>query len=254
MPILLDRRMSQKEDLMLLYGKNSVLERLKRNPASIGKISLQDNFALSSIEELIKANNIPVERLPSRELARIKPAKDLQGIVARVDRFEYTAFDDLLSRPQDRRLTLIFLDRINDPHNLGVIIRTVACFGETALVVPKFKACEVNETVLHVASGGENYVPVALVSNLSNAIIKAKGRGYWIMGAVLESEAEDINKISLPSPLALVLGSEGEGIRYGIQKHLDIKARIPMKGAKLSFNVNMACAIFCHEISKQKHT
>jgi len=253
-PILLDRRMSQKEDLMLLYGKNSVLERLKRNPASIGKISLQDNFALSSIEELIKANNIPVERLPSRELARIKPAKDLQGIVARVDRFEYTAFDDLLSRPQDRRLTLIFLDRINDPHNLGVIIRTVACFGESALVVPKFKACEVNETVLHVASGGENYVPVALVSNLSNAIIKAKGRGYWIMGAVLESEVEDVSKISLPFPLALVLGSEGEGIRYGIQKHLDIKARIPMKGAKLSFNVNMACAIFCHEISKQKHT
>jgi len=253
-PILLDRQMSQKDDLMLLYGKNSVLERLKRNPASIRKISLQDNFALSSIEELIKANNIPVERLPSRELARIKPAKDLQGIVARVDRFEYTAFDNLLSRPQDRRLTLIFLDRINDPHNLGVIIRTAACFGESAVVIPKFKACEVNETVLHVASGGENYVPVALVSNLSNAIIKAKGRGYWIMGAVLESEAGDVSKISLPFPLALVLGSEGEGIRYGLQKHLDIKARIPMKGAKLSFNVNMACAIFCHEISKQKHT
>ena len=254
MSVLLDRRMSKKEDLMLLYGRNSVFERLKRNPAGIRKVFLQDNFALPPIEKLIKANSIPVERLSSRELARVKPAKDLQGIVARVNRFEYAAFDNLLNRPQNRQLALIFLDRINDPQNLGVIMRTVACFGESALVIPKFKACEVNETVLHVASGGENYVPVSLVSNLSNAIIKAKGRGYWIMGAVLGDEAEDIDKISLPFPLALVLGSEGEGIRYGIQKHLDIKARIPMKGAKFSFNVSIACAIFCHEISKQKHT
>ncbi len=242
------------KSLMLLYGRNSVLERLKANPVSINKVILQDNFDSPHMEKLIRTNNISVEHLPSRKLARIKPAKDLQGIVAKVDKFSYTPFDDLLDQPQARQLSLIFLDRINDPHNLGVIIRTVACFGENALVIPKFKACEVNETVLHVASGGENYVPVSMVSNLSNAIIKAKGRGYWIMGAVLEAEAEDINKISLPFPLALVLGSEGEGIRYGIQKHLDIKARIPMEGAKLSFNVNMACAIFCHEISKQKHT
>ncbi|UCB56837.1 MAG: 23S rRNA (guanosine(2251)-2'-O)-methyltransferase RlmB [Candidatus Omnitrophota bacterium] len=237
--------------MMLLYGKNSVLERLKVNPASIKKICLQDNFSSGSIEKLIKENKIPQERLSARKLARIKPAKDLQGIVARIDNFTYIPFDDLL---KEARLSLIFLDRVNDPHNLGVIIRTAACFGGNAVIIPKYKACEVNETVLHVASGGENYIPVSLVSNLSNALIKAKKRGYWIAGAVVSNEAQDISKVSLPFPLALLLGSEGEGIRRGLEKRLDISLSIPMKGAGLSFNVGMACAIFCYEISRQRHT
>jgi len=240
------------KDSMLLYGRNSVVERLKADPASIKKICLQDNFQVPHIEELIKINNIPVERLPLKRLSRMKPAKDLQGIVAKIDAFQYTPFDNLLRRPSEEQSTLIFLDRINDPHNLGVIMRTTACFGGMDLIIPEFKACEVNETVLHVASGGENYVFVSMVTNLSGAIIKAKEHGYWILGAVPGDDAEDINKISVPFPLGLVLGSEGEGIRYGVQKHLDMKARIPMEGAKLSFNVNMACAIFCYEICKAR--
>lgn len=237
---------------MLLYGRNSVVERLKADPVSVKKICLQDNFQVPHIEELIKTNNIPVERLSLKRLSGIKPAKDLQGIVAKVDTFQYTPFDDLLKSPHEEQLILVFLDGITDPHNLGVIMRTTACFGGMDLIIPEFKACEVNETVLHVASGGENYVSVSMVTNLSGAIIKAKERGYWILGAVPGDDAEDINKISIPFPLGLVLGSEGEGIRYGVQKQLDMKARIPMEGAKLSFNVNMACAIFCYEICKAR--
>ena len=239
-------------NLMNLYGKNSVLERIKTNPNSIRKIFLQNNFNMPFIEKLIKVNRIPTERLSSTKLARIKRAENLQGIIAQINRFEYTYFDNLLTSEQNKQLTLIFLDRIYDPQNLGAIIRTAACFGGFAVIIPKFKACEVNETVLHVASGGENYVPVSMVTNLSNAIIKAKKCGYWIVGTIPDDESEDINKVSLPFPLGVVLGSEGEGIRYGIRKHLDIKVRIPMEGAKLSFNVNMACAIFCHEICKQR--
>ena len=237
---------------MLLYGRNSVFERLKVKPGSIKKVLLQDNLNLPQIEKLIKTNNIPVERLPSSRLANLKRAKDLQGIVARVDEFRYIPFENLLNKPKNEQLALIFLDRVNDPHNLGVIIRTVACFGGFGIIIPKFEACEVNETVLHVASGGENYTPVSIVNNLPNAVIKAKESGYWIVGAVVSQEAEDINKVSLPFPIGLVLGSEGGGIRHGLQKHLDLKAYIPMQGAKLSFNVNMACAIFCHEISKHR--
>ncbi len=237
---------------MLLYGKNSVFERLKANPGSIRKIFLQDNFTAPYIEELIKANNIPVERLSSKKMTKIKRAENLQGIIARVDGFRYTLFEDLVNQPQDKQPVLIFLDRIYDPQNLGAIIRTAACFGGFAVVIPRFKTCQVNETVLHVASGGENYVSVSMVSNLSNAIIAAEKCGYWIMGAVVDDDAQDINKTSLPFPLGVVLGSEGEGIRYGIQKRLNLKVRIPMKGARLSFNVTAACAIFCHEISKQR--
>ena len=237
---------------MVLYGKNSIFERLKTDPRSIRKILLQKNFDASHIERLIHVNNIPVERLTSRELAKVKPAKDLQGIVAKVDSFRYASFDDLLNQSRDKQMTPIFLDRLSDPQNLGVIIRTAACFGNFFVVISRFKACEITEAVLHVASGGENYVPVSMVSNISSAIIKAKQQGYWIMGGIVSDEAQYINEISLPFPVGVVLGSEGEGIRYGVQKHLDIKARIPMEGARLSFNVAMACAIFCYEISRQR--
>ena len=228
------------------------MERLKANPQSIRRILLQENFDTPHIEKLIKAHSVLVERLPFRKLTRVKPTKDLQGIIAWVDKFKYVSFSDLLSQTESNQLTLILLDRINDPQNLGVIIRTAACFGRFAVVIPQFNACGVTEAVLHVACGGENHVPVSLVSNLSQAVLLAKKHGYWIMGAVLNSEAEYINKTSLPFPLGLVLGSEGKGIRYGLQKHLDLKARIPMQGAELSFNVAIASAVFCYEVSKQR--
>jgi 23S rRNA (guanosine2251-2'-O)-methyltransferase len=237
---------------MFLYGRNSIFERLKADPKSIRKIFLEDSFNLPYIEELIKKNKIPLERLSPKALAKIKSADNLQGIIAKVDNFRYASFDDFLEPSRGRPLTLIFLDRIYDPQNLGSIIRTVACFGGFAVIIPKYKACEVNETVLHVAQGGENYIPVSMVSNLSNSIIAAKKSGYWIVGAVVSDNAQDVDKISLPFPLGLVLGSEGEGIRYGVDKHLDIKAHIPMRGASISFNVTVACALLCYEIVKQK--
>ena len=237
---------------MLLYGRISVLERLKVQPESIRKILLQDNISLPKIEKLIAVHNIPLERMASGKLSRKKPSKDLQGIIAEVAQFKYASFDDLLSQTQKNDLSLIFLDRINDPHNLGAIIRTIACFGKFAVVIPRFRACSVTEAVLHVASGGENYIPVSIVPNLSTAIDQAKKCGCWIVGAESGGDASDITKISFSFPLGLVLGSEGEGIRYGIQKHLDMKVHIPMKGAALSFNVGVACAILCHEIAKQR--
>lgn len=237
---------------LLLHGNNSVLERLKSNPASIKKIFLQDSYNAPQIEKLIKDKKIPLERLSLKQLSRIKRAPNLQGIIARVEGFRYFSFDDLLSYPKDKKLTLIFLDRIYDPQNLGAIIRTAACFGGFAIIIPKHKACGITETVLHVAQGGENYVPISMVTNISSAVREAKDSGYWIMGAVTDSDAKDLDQVSLPFPLGLVLGSEGEGVRYGVEKHLDIKARIPMRGAPLSFNVTMACAILCYQIARSR--
>lgn len=237
---------------MFLYGRNSIYERLKTNPRSIKKVFIQDGTELPHIERLTRRNHIPLERLSAAQLEKVKHAKDLQGIVAKADIFNYANYDDLLDRPHNKQLTFIFLDRLNDPQNLGVIIRTAACFGRFAIVIPKFNACEVTDAVLHVASGGENYVPVSMVSNISDGIIKAKRKGYWIMGGIVSDDAKDVYEISMPFPLGLVMGSEGEGIRHGVDKQLDIKARIPMKGAPLSLNVAMACAIFCHEIAKQR--
>jgi 23S rRNA (guanosine2251-2'-O)-methyltransferase len=236
---------------MYLYGKNSVLERLKTNPKSVRRIFVQDNFNAPHIMKIIKSANITVKRVTEKELFRIKRADRLQGIVAEANKFTYTPFKDLLYRSENNRLSFIFLDSINDPHNLGSIIRIAACFGGFTIVIPKHGACEVNETVLHVASGGENFTPVSMVTNLSTALIEAKKAGYWAVGAVVEG-GEDINNVTLPFPLCLVLGAEGKGIRYGIQKQFDLKVSLPMRGAQLSFNVAMACAIFSHEIVRQR--
>ncbi len=233
---------------MYLYGKNSVLERLKSDPDSVIKIFTEKGFGDTVLLEKIRSKAVPHRVVSQKELLSIKRADRLQGIVAEVKRFEYTDFDALLRN--EPKLSLVLLDNINDPHNLGSIIRITACFGNIAVIIPRHASCEVNDTVMHVASGGENFVPVSMVTNMTTALIKAKKAGYWITGATAE-EGENLNEKEFPLPACIVLGSEGKGIRHGLRKHLDLKMNIPMKGAPLSFNVSMACAIFCYEISKQ---
>jgi len=236
---------------MYLYGKNSILERLKENSTSIKEVYFQKNFKDQKIIEAIENVSIPTSYVSEKELLNMKRADRLQGIVARVDDFKYASFEELLYRSKDKNLSFVFADNINDPHNLGSILRITACFGNFAVVIPKHRSCEVNDTVMHVASGGENFVPVCMVTNMTTALLTAKENGYWIVGTVVGS-GEDVNRASLPFPLCLVLGSEGKGIRYGIEKHLDLKVSLPMPGAQLSLNVAMACAIFCHEITKKR--
>jgi 23S rRNA (guanosine2251-2'-O)-methyltransferase len=239
------------KNFMYLYGKNSVVERLKVHPESIREVILQDNVRLPDITRFIESRNIPVRRVKEKELLRIKHADRLQGIVAKVKKFSYAPFEELIHGQEGKKLSFLFLDGINDPHNLGAIMRVAACFGGFALVIPQHGSCEVNETAVHVASGGENYVPVSQVTNLTSALRDAKKTGYWATGTVVDG-GEDINTVSLPFPLCLVLGSEGKGIRPGLQKLLDLKVSLPMQGAQLSLNVATACAVFAHEIARQR--
>jgi 23S rRNA (guanosine2251-2'-O)-methyltransferase len=235
---------------MLLYGKNSVFERVKANPASIKKIFLEEKFSQPQLENLIRAKRIPFKYVSLKQLQKIKKADLLQGVVAEVEEFIYADFLDLI-RESSPRLSFLVLDRVYDPQNLGAIIRTAACSGGFAVVIPKHRACDVTETVLHVAQGGENFVPVVRATNITNILLEAKKNGYWVVGSGLEGGCS-LDEASLPFPLCFVLGSEGSGIRYGIQKHLDLKVNIPMEGAPLSFNVATSTAVFCYEISRQR--
>ncbi|MCK4993758.1 MAG: RNA methyltransferase [Candidatus Omnitrophica bacterium] len=234
----------------LLYGKKSIHERLKVNSQSIRNIFLCDDFNHPQIQALITSVGITPEYLPADKIENMKKVKNLQGIVARVDKFIYSSFEDLLD--SQKNLTPVFLDRINDPQNLGVIIRTLACLGGFCIVIPERDACHITEAVMHVASGGENYVQICKVADMTQAINEVKRRGVSVMGAVIDENAEDINSLKLKFPLAIVLGAEAVGIAPEIQKILDKKSYIPMHGAKLTLNVNTACAIFCNEITKQR--
>jgi len=233
-----------------LYGKNSVLERLKANPGSIKNVFVEENFSGHQVLYMLKEKHIPYRVVSERDLLRIKRADRLQGIVAEVAKFNYHSFDELLNANDPVRPHLLFLDEVNDPHNLGSIIRIAACFGGFAIIIPRHSSCEVNDTVMHVASGGENYTPVAAVSNTLNAVIKAKNAGYWIGAGVTEGGCA-MHSSEIPCPFGLILGSEGKGVKQAVLKNVDLRFTLNMQGEALSLNVAMACAVFCYEISKQ---
>ena len=145
------------------------------------------------------------------------------------------------------------MDGLTDPQNLGNIIRTVACLGGFSIVLPTHDSVEVTETVLRVSAGGDNYVKVAQVSNLNQAILKAKENDFWIAGTVVE-EGQSIYEMEWPFPLGLVIGSEPKGIRETIRKNLDMTVTIPMAYERLSLNVATATALCCYEIIRQRQS
>jgi len=234
-----------------LYGRNSCIGRLKENPKSIKRLLIEKGGRAGDIEQLCKSENIPICYIPEREFKHISGDIRAQGIILEVERFRYSLLEDVLDKPLENLPVMLFLDNLNDPQNLGGILRSAACFGGFALVLPRYDSVEVTDAVLRVAQGGENYVPVIQVNNLSWAMETAKGAGYWIAGAVVEA-GEDLRRARLNFPLGLVIGSEAKGIRQGLLKHLDLKLTIPMQKAKLSFNVSTAAAIFCYELYRQR--
>lgn len=238
---------------MRLYGKNSILERLKSAPQTIKAIYIKKGVNLETIAALARQNDIPFNSMPEQKFSNFTQGLNCQGVVAEVEKFTYSFLEDFLSRDEkDGLLTIVFLDHLTDPQNLGSIIRTLACFGDFGLVIPKDSSVSVNETVLKVACGGESFLPVAQIGNLSVGLEMVKDKNYWVAGALTQG-GQDLLTTQLPSPLALVIGSEGKGIRQSLLNKLDLKLTLPMPGGKISFNAATATAIFSYEIFRQKN-
>ena len=234
-----------------LYGRNSVSERLKINPKSVKHILIDRSQDLKGLEHLCKSKHIPIRYLLERDFEKITRNIRAQGIIADVEGFQYAQLEDILNQPKEKLPAILFLDNLNDPQNLGSILRSIACFGNFAVILPKHDSVEITEAVLRVASGGENYVPVAQVTNLSSAINEAKHCGYWIVGGVV-AQGQGLSKVNFNFPVGLVIGSEAKGIRQGLLKQLDAQVTIASSGAGLSFNVAVAAAILCYEVTRQR--
>ncbi len=238
---------------MRLYGKNPVLERLKTNPKSIKHILIEQGHAESSyIHQKGKQFGVSVSAVPYTKIQKLARNLNTQGIIAEVEDFFYVNIDDLLQTAYEKHWTVVFLDNLTDPQNLGGIIRTCGSLGDFAIVLPTTESVGVTESVLRVACGGDNHVSVARVSNLGNAIERAKSQGFWIMGTAIK-EAKPIFEVSIQFPLGLVLGSEDKGVREIIRKKLDQEVMIPMKTPRMSLNVAHAASILCYEIIRQKN-
>lgn len=237
---------------MRLYGKNPVIERLRSNPQTIRKIFIQDDFQESSyIHKKARQWGLSVFVVPRSKMIKLARNINTQGVLVEVDDFIYTPYDVLLEEATAKHNCLLFLDELNDPQNLGGILRSIACLGQFSVVLPTHDSVSVTDSVLRVASGGDNYVKVARVANLANAIRSAKEAGFTIAGAVVE-DGSPLTEVTFPFPLGLVIGSEQKGIRDIIRKQLDLAVTIPMAAARLSLNVAHAATIFCYEITRQK--
>jgi len=236
---------------MRLYGKNPVLERIKSDPGSIHKLYLQKKTDLSDIVNEVKRQGLSFESLDKSSFSRLSGDVNAQGVLAEVEEFKYMPFRDMLKEALEKKIVPVFLDGVTDPQNLGSIIRNLACLGGFSLVLPEHRSACVNETVLRVACGGENYMMISMIKNTVNGVTEAKNMGFGVVGAVAES-GSDMLDATIGFPLCVVIGSEGKGIRPGMLKHLDVGLSLPMRGAHLSYNVAVAASLFCYEINRRK--
>jgi 23S rRNA (guanosine2251-2'-O)-methyltransferase len=239
---------------MKIYGKNPVLERLKANPKSVRVIYVESGHPEHGyIAMKAKKYHIPVTVVAPHKLLKLGRSLHTQGLLMEVQDYEYADYDELIETAEAEGVTPIFLDGIMDPQNLGAILRNLGSLGGFAVILPTHDAVHVTDAVLRVACGGENYVHVAKVNNLNQAIQKAKDKGFWIAGSVVK-DGEDIRRARLAFPLGLVIGSEDKGIREVTMKKIDLKLTIPMAHPRMSLNAANATGMFCYEISRQKGT
>lgn len=237
---------------MRLFGKNPVLERLKTTPETIKKIYLQQGHVEASyVRKKAKKWRIPVVGISKIQMHKMSRNINSQGIFADVDEFQYALYDDILDQALQKKIVLFFLDGLKDPQNLGAILRSLACLGSFAVILPKKESASITPVVCRIACGGENHIPVSIVSNLSQAIEKAKEKGFWITGTFVD-EGESLFEVCFSFPLGVVIGSEEKGIRDILRKNIDQKLTIPMHQARLSLNAAQAATLISYEITKQK--
>ena len=231
---------------MLVYGRNVAKDLLKKGK-KIEKIYLQDNFSDKEVISLIENQKIKVKRLQKREIDNLCSGVH-QGILLFVPDYEYTDFNSFLKNNEEK---VVLLDHIEDPHNLGAIIRTCEAEGIKSIIIPKDRQVQVNATVMKVSVGTLDNVNVIQVTNLSNTIDKLKDNGYWIVGTALENSV-DYRDIDYNGKIALIVGNEGSGISNLVMKKCDFIAKIPMYGTTNSLNASVAAGIMIYEMIRNR--
>ncbi len=228
----------------LVLGVHPVREAL-RAQRTLEKVLIAKGAAgprLQEIIDLCRTQNIPV-RFESREvLDRAAKGVPHQNVLAFGSARGYVELKDVIEGAE----LLVVLDGVEDPHNLGAIIRTTHAAGANAVVVPERRAAPLTETVDRAAAGALEYLPVARVTNITQALDRLKQNGFWIYG-LDERGTELYDRVDYHSPTAIVLGGEGKGLHQNVQKHCDVLLRIPMAGAVSSLNVSVATGVVLFE-------
>lgn len=243
-------------DEQYIAGRNPVLEILKAD-REIDKLYVQKGELQGSINKIIgmaRDKNIQIQEVDRRRLEQLSEGNIHQGVVAVVGAYKYASIDDILERAQERNQPpfVIILDEIEDPHNLGAIIRTAECAGAHGVIIPKRRSALVNQTVYRSSAGAVEHTLVARVNNLNNTIKELKDKGLWVYGADMDGEDFYFNT-SFDGAIALVIGSEGKGLSRLVKENCDVIVKIPMLGNISSLNASNAAAILIYEVVRQGH-
>lgn len=233
-----------------------MLEVLRAAPGTVERVIIADGAlnprVAGEILERAKDHKLRVDRAEREQLKRLSEGGVHQGVAAEVRDFEYIGLAGLITKAKKAKHPLVvLLDGIQDPHNLGAIIRSAHAFGAQGVVVMKDRAVGVTPVAVKSSAGATAHCEVARVTNLSRAIDELKEAGFWTVAA--EPDAEQLAwEAKLTGPLALIVGAEGAGVRKGVLGHADFKVRIPMAGQVASLNASVSAGVMLYEIARQR--
>lgn len=239
----------------LIFGRNSVIEALEAS-RKLEKVLVLDGGtgSLRKIIGMAKDSRVRVEFVDRKTLDRLSEGANHQGVIAKGQVFEYSNVDSICeaAATNGEDPFILILDGIEDPHNLGAILRTGECAGVHGIIIPERRAASVDSVAMKVAAGAAEYVKVARVKNLSRTLDELKNKGVWIVG--LDMYGERYYEQNLKGPIALVVGNEGKGISRLIKEKCDYMISIPLKGKVSSLNASNAVAVAVYETLKQRET
>lgn len=236
----------------ILYGRNAARECLRARRRHIHELLVADNLQSSSMIDELAAlaaqTRIPVKRVARKTLDQL--AQGHQGIVLKTGRYPTVEVEDMLHRAAklDEPPFLIVLDHVEDPHNLGAVLRTAEAVGVHGVILPKQRAAGVTPAVVNVSAGAVEHMWVAEVPNLAQVLKILKQDNIWIAGVELDSTAQFFHKTNLSGPIALVVGSEGKGLSRLIRETCDFLVKLPMRGQVRSLNASVACSLILYEV------
>ena len=233
----------------LIYGRNPIKEALKAN--KVVSLYMTNNFSHEEILSLIEKSHVKVNYVSVKELDNMCGGVH-QGIADVIKPYQYVSVEEIINTPskvEGKPPVILLLDGINDPHNLGAILRSADIFGVSGVIIPKHNQVMLNATVAKTSAGAINFVPVAIANNLNQCIALLKKKGFWIVSAD-GSGNTNYQDINYDFPVGLVVGSEGEGISSLVLKNSDYIVKIPMYGKVNSLNASVAAGIFLSYIRK----
>lgn len=240
----------------ILAGKHSVTEALRAG-RTLNKIwiaeTAQKHLTAPIIAEARKAG-VVVQHVDKRKLDQLAPGMQHQGVVAQAAPYAYAEVDDLLKAAEDKGEApfLILLDEIEDPHNLGSILRTADCTGVHGVIVPKRRSAQITATVSKTSAGAVEYVPVARVTNLGQTIDQLKELGIWVVGTDVEAVQDLYSSDIFTGPVAVVIGNESKGMGRLIREKCDVLLKLPMIGRINSLNASVAAGVVMYEVLRRR--